>query len=347
MEIIWFSIVAVMIAMYVVLDGFDIGAGVTSVLVARSDEDKRKILQSIGPVWDGNEVWLLAGGGVLFFAFPKLYASSFQGFYLPLMVVLWLLMLRGISIELRNHIHSPIWAPFWDVVFGGASLLLAIFFGAALGNVVRGVPLDGRGDFFLPLWTNFNVGADPGILDWYTILVGVLAALTLTMHGALWVTMKTDGELAERSRRLSRATWLGVMVMTVIVTIATFAIQPIVLQSFDDRLWGYIFPVLAVAGLIGILMFGRHQEGETEAFLSSCLFIIGMLTSAAQGVFPYVLPAVTGAENGLTVYGTAAPAYGLQVGFAWWIPGMILTTWSFIFTYRRITGKVKLGELSH
>src|SRR5437867_12660959 len=142
METIWFCLVAVMIAMYVVLDGFDIGAGIIHLLVAKSDSERRLVLRSIGPVWDGNEVWLLAAGGTLYFAFPALYASAFSGFYLPLMMVLWLLILRGISIEFRSHVESPVWRPLWDVVFGGASTLLTIFFGAALGNVVRGVPLD-------------------------------------------------------------------------------------------------------------------------------------------------------------------------------------------------------------
>src|SRR5713226_6597240 len=140
MGTLWFCLVALMIAIYVLLDGFDLGAGGIHLLVAKSDEERRQVLRSIGPVWDGNEVWLLAAGGTLYFAFPVLYASGFSGFYLPLMIVLWLLVLRGISIEFRNHIESPVWAPFWDVVFTGASALLAIFYGAALGNVVRGVP---------------------------------------------------------------------------------------------------------------------------------------------------------------------------------------------------------------
>src|SRR5580700_2981521 len=156
MESLWFAIVAFMIAAYVVLDGFDLGAGVIYLTAARIPAERRAIMRAIGPVWDGNEVWLLAAGGTLYFAFPLLYASSFSGFYLPLMIVLWLLMLRGISIEVRNHTDSPVWKPFWDVIFAGASVLLAIDFGAALGNVVRGAPLDASGDFFLPLWTSFR-----------------------------------------------------------------------------------------------------------------------------------------------------------------------------------------------
>src|SRR5712664_2467019 len=137
MGTIWFCLVAIMITVYVLLDGFDLGAGAIHLLVAKTDAERRQVLASVGPVWDGNEVWLIAGGGTLYFAFPALYAASFSGFYLPLMMVLWLLMLRGISIEFRSHVESPVWRPLWDVVFGGASALLAIFFGAALGNVVR------------------------------------------------------------------------------------------------------------------------------------------------------------------------------------------------------------------
>src|SRR6201981_3734983 len=160
METAWFIIVSVMIAAYVVLDGFDLGAGIIYLVVAKSSDERRKVLRSIGPVWDGNEVWLLAAGGTLYFSYPQLYASAFSGFYLPLMMVLWLLMLRGIGIELRSRMDNPVWQGFFDVVFAGASALLAIFFGAALGNVIRGVPLRSDGYFFEALWTNWRVGPD-------------------------------------------------------------------------------------------------------------------------------------------------------------------------------------------
>src|ERR1700739_3366911 len=196
METLWFMIVAVMVSAYSVLDGFDLGAGAIYLAATNTHDDPRTILRAIGPVWDGNEVWLVAAGGTLYFAFPLLYASSFSGFYLPLMMVLWLLILRGTSIEFRNHIKSPVWIPFWDFFFSASSLLLAIFFGAALANVVRGVPLDQSGYFFEPLWTNFRLGEQTGILDWYTILVGVLALLALMMHGGIWVQMKTSGDVS-------------------------------------------------------------------------------------------------------------------------------------------------------
>ncbi len=169
METLWFCLIAVMIAAYVVLDGFDLGVGMVYLFIARTDDERKTVIKSIGPFWDGNEVWLLAAGGTLYFAFPVLYASSFSGFYLPLMMVLWLLILRGMSVEMRSHVDVDLWKQFADAVFAISSALLAIFFGAALGNVIRGVPLKADGYFFLPLWTNFTPQQDAGILDWFTI----------------------------------------------------------------------------------------------------------------------------------------------------------------------------------
>src|SRR5512140_2642659 len=207
MGFIWFWLVAIMIVMYVLLDGFDLGVGILHPFIAKTESERNISIRSIGPFWDANEVWLLAGGGTLYFAFPTLYAASFSGFYLPLMMVLWLLMLRGISIEFRSHVESPVWRALWDVVFGGASTLLTIFFGAALGNVVRGVPLDASGFFFLPLWTDFGVTGELGILDWYTVAIGLAAFVTLLLHGALWVAHKTDGPLEARCRLLALRAW--------------------------------------------------------------------------------------------------------------------------------------------
>jgi len=349
MEIIWLVIVAFMLTMYVLLDGFDLGAGALHLHVARSETERRTVIRSIGPVWDGNEVWILAAGGVLYLAFPLLYASSFSGFYLPLMIVLWLLILRGLSIELRNHIDSAIWKPLWDTAFCVASALLAVFFGAALGNVVRGVPLEPSGYFFLPLWSDFGFGPhgvhspQGGILDWYTILVGVLALLTLLQHGGLWLALKTEGELRNRSRRVADLSWWGVLVMVTVVTVATFRIQPQIAANFAAAPWGYVFPLASLAGLLGV-RFLRRPERERDAFLASCLYIFGMMSSAAFGIFPYVLPSSVDPDLGLTVYGVATSSYGLRIGLAWWIPAMILTAIYFVYSYRRFAGKVRLDE---
>jgi len=341
LPVIWFCIVAVMIAVYVVLDGFDLGAGIVHLGVARTDAERRAVLQSIGPVWDGNEVWLLAGGGALYFAFPALYASAFSGFYLPLMIVLWLLVLRGAAVEFRSHLDNPVWRPLWDVVFSFASALLAVFFGAALGNVVRGVPLDANGEFFLPLWTNFLPGPNPGILDWYTILVGVFALLTLTQHGALWVAYKTEREISARASQIARTAWYGVALLTVVVTAVSFSIQPHLADSFAALPAGYIFPALALAGLAGIFIFNRKQQ-ELKAFLSSGVYIIGMLTSVVFGVFPLVLPANSDPAYSLTIVNASAPAYGLQIGLMWFTPGILLALGYHVFLYRKFAGKVRV-----
>src|SRR2546423_630710 len=222
----WFLLVAIMITAYVVLDGFDLGAGALHLLIAKTDQERRTILRSIGPVWDGNEVWLIAGGGTLYFAFPLLYASGFSGFYLPLMIVLWLLIFRGIGIELRMHLESIVWRGFFDGCFGISSLLLTIFYGAALANVVRGVPLHQDGYFFLPLWTDWRVGPEPGVLDWYTVLAGMVALGALTLHGAHYVALKTEGEIKVRAHRTPTTLWPLLPVRTLPSTRAQVSIRP-------------------------------------------------------------------------------------------------------------------------
>jgi cytochrome d ubiquinol oxidase subunit II len=345
MGIIWFWLVAIMIATYVLLDGFDLGAGAIHLFVAKTDDERRQVLASIGPVWDGNEVWLIAAGGTLYFAFPALYASAFSGFYLPLMIVLWLLILRGASIEFRNHIRSAVWDPLWDFLFCVSSLLLAVFFGAALGNVVRGVPLDASGYFFEPLWTNFRLGEETGILDWYTILVGVLALVALMMHGGLWVQMKTRGGVNRRAGKLAGRAWWGVVALTALVTALTFQLQPQVKENFTTWPVGFVFPLLAVAGIAGVL-FELRKGDEGKAFLASSAYLAGMLTSVVFGVYPMVLPARNPAYS-LTIKSAKAADYGLKIGLAWWILGILLAAGYFTYVYRSFAGKVVVGKDSH
>ena len=303
------------------------------------------VLASIGPVWDGNEVWILAAGGTLYFAFPALYASGFSGFYLPLMIVLWLLILRGTSIEFRNHLHSAVWEPLWDFLFCASSLLLAVFFGAALANVVRGVPLDSSGYFFEPLWTNFALGEETGILDWYTILVGVLALMALMMHGALWVHLKTTGRVADRCAQITRRIWWVVVALTALVTAVTFKIQPQVKENLATYPWGLVFPSLAIAGLAGV-QFEVIKRDERKAFFASCAYLTGMLASVVFGLYPMVLPARNPIYS-LTVASAKASDYGLKVGLVWWFLGIILATGYFIYVYRNFAGKVSVGKDGH
>jgi cytochrome d ubiquinol oxidase subunit II len=342
METLWFYIVAVMIAVYVVLDGFDLGTGVLHLMVARNDSERRTVLQSIGPVWDGNEVWLLAGGGALVLAFPRLYASAFSGFYLPLMMVLWFLILRAISIEFRSHVNSPVWRPFWDVAFSLSSLLLAVFLGAALGNVVRGVPLGEDGYFFTPLWTSFRIsGNELGILDWYTVTVGVTSLLALTYHGAMWLILKTEGAVRDRTRRIAGLLWPLLLVFVALVTVFTFRIQPHVPERLNDLPLSYAFPLLALIGIVASRSFSGKGM-ELEAFLGSAVFLALMLVSVVFSLYPMVLPAAGNASASLTIHNASGPAYAMGVALLWWIPGMILVSIYTTYVYRQMRGKVKL-----
>jgi cytochrome bd ubiquinol oxidase subunit II len=342
-ETLWFILVALMVIAYVVLDGFDLGAGIISLSVARTHDERRLILRTIGPVWDGNEVWLLAAGGALFFAFPLLYASSFSGFYLPLMIVLWLFMLRGVGVELRSHVEDPLWWSFFDFLFSFSSLSLAIFFGAAVGNVVRGVPLDSEGYFFEALWTDFTVGPNPGILDWYTVLTGLLALATLTVHGAHYVALKTEGDLCYRARRVAALVWWALVLLTVLSLVASLYVRPQALDNFRLRPWGWLIPAVVAGSLIAMPLF-RARGKDWSAFLSSSVYITGTLSGAAFALYPTLLPASTDPSYSLTIHNAKTGAYSLRVGLIWWLVGIALAIGYFTFLYRFSRGKVRLDE---
>jgi len=342
MEILWFCIVVFMLAMYVLLDGFDLGVGIIHRLIGKTESERTLLIKAIGPVWDGNEVWLLALGGTLFFAFPKLYASSFSGFYLPLMIVLWLLMMRGIGIEFRHQIPNPMWKSFWDSMFSFSSILLSIFFGAALGNVIRGVPLNQDGYFFEPLWTTFTVVPESGILDWFTIIMGLIAFSTLTSHGAIYIALKTDGELQRRARNIAQFSWWAVLFFSAAAIVATTAIRPDVWRNYADHPWGNIFPVAGFVSLAGMFFYSKSGR-DARAFISSSVFIASMLSATAFALFPNLLTASTDPNLSLTVFNTAASGYGLSVGIVWLIFGMVLTAGYFIYVYRSFRGKVTVS----
>jgi cytochrome d ubiquinol oxidase subunit II len=338
-ETFWFILVDLMLTAYVVLDGFDLGAGVISLFVANSHEERSIVLQTIGPVWDGNEVWLIASGGALYFAFPMLYASSFSGFYLPLMIVLWLLMARGIGIELRAHVHDPLWWSAFDFLFSVSSLLLAVFFGAAIGNVMRGVPLDRDGYFFEALWTDFRPGPNPGILDWYTTTTGVLALAALSVHGAHYVAAKTEGAVNVRSRRFAAIGWPVLVILTIASLIETLSVRPGVLENFRRHSWGWIIPGIVVIGLVAMRLY-LIRGRDHAAFVSSTLYLAGMLGGAAFASYPVLLPATTDASYSLTIYNARTGDYSLRVGLIWWLAGIALAIAYFIFLYTNFRGKV-------
>lgn len=341
MGTLWFVLVALLIVTYVVLDGFDLGAGIIHLWAARKDYERQMILRAIGPVWDGNEVWLLAGGGTLYFAFPQLYASSFSGFYLPLMMVLWLLMLRGIGIEFRNHVEGPVWQKFFDALFSVSSMLLAVFFGAAIGNVVRGVPLGPDGYFFEPLWTNFRIGPHPGILDWYSVLIGLLAFAALTSHGALYVSTKTEGSLQQRAHRTAAWSWWSVAILTVLSLVASLKVRPTVIENFRLHPWGWAIPVIVLGSLFA-MFYLRVKQNDRVAFVASSVYLASMLGGAAFALYPNVLPSSARPELNLTIQNTLSGSYGLRVGLAWWLIGVVLALGYYIYLFRLFRGKVTL-----
>lgn len=341
---IWFWLLALVLAVYAVLDGFDFGVGMLHFVVAKNQAERDTLLRSIGPVWDGNEVWLVAAGGTLFGAFPALYATAFSGFYLPLMLVLWLLLFRALSIELRHYIDDLMWHQAWDAAFCGSSLLLALFFGAALGNLVRGLPLNEAGSFFEPLWTDFRVGETTGILDWYTLLVGLTATATLAQHGALWLVLKTDGDIAERASRLARRLWPVLLALTVLTTLASAAVQPQLVTNLSRYPLGLLWPFLAFAGLLGARLLASRSA--PRAFLASSAFVLGLVGSAAFAIFPNALSArVAGRE--LTLSAAAADEGTLMTMLCWWLPGIALAGAYSFFIYSRMPKVFTTGGEEH
>ncbi|HVH40938.1 MAG TPA: cytochrome d ubiquinol oxidase subunit II [Labilithrix sp.] len=341
---VWFFLVCSMFAAYVVLDGYDLGAGIVSPFVAKTDAQRRVVLHTILPFWDGNEVFLVAGGATLYLAFPRLFPAYVSGFYLPVMIVLWLLMGRGLGIEMRHKLDQPLWNQLWDGIFFLSSALLVLFFGAALGNLVRGVSVDAGGEFFAPLWTNFRIGDEVGILDWYTVLVGVTALAVLARHGALRIKARTsesdadERQVGERSARLAEQLLPANVVLLLAASIATFWVRPNVdsgLRAGPLALGASIVAgAIAAAGIACSAVLARRGR-FAAAFYGSSIAIVGMFSCACIGMYPYGLIARVPARSVLLVDAAAAP-YALGVGLAWWVPGMAAVVAYSIFAHRRL-----------
>ncbi len=341
-ETLWFVIVVMMFAVYAVLDGFDFGTGIIYLFVARTDEERQLVLKAIGPVWKGNEVWLVAGGGLLFLAFPKVFAAGFSGFYLALNLVLWFLIMRGLSIALRSHLRNPLWRTFWDAIFSVFNLLLAVVFGAALGNIIRGVPLGPDGYFFAALWTTFTPGPIPGILDWFTVFVGLLAVAMLAVHGANYLAIKTDAAVQTRARRIAdRGSWAVVLLALMAVPVLLF-VQPALQDGYVAHPVGCVLPLTVGAALFAAQYFRRRQR-DGAVFVSWSLFILGSVGSVAWGLFPNLLIAVEDPSSSLTIHNSAASSYGLRVGLVWFGIGISLVIGYTIWVYVSFRGKVEQG----
>jgi cytochrome bd ubiquinol oxidase subunit II len=317
---VWYTIVAVLFCGYVALDGFVFGVGILAPFVARTDGEREQVLAAIGPLWHGNEVWLLAAGGALFLAFPRALASGISGFYFAIMLVLWCLIGRGVAIKMRSLIADPLWRSAWDFVFAASSTLLAVFFGAAFGNIVRGVPLDTDGWFSLPLFTDFTAREPVGILDWFTILTGIFALLALAAHGALFLAWKTDGTVHERSRLAARRLWRTVVVLWPLVTVASHAVDPALFAGMRGRWLAPVVTLLAIAGIATVLV--RLPRGAgLGAFLGSCAFLVGIIGATAVSYFPVLLRASGGDALSITAYTGGGDASSLRVALRWFVIG--------------------------
>jgi cytochrome d ubiquinol oxidase subunit II len=324
METVWFVALAAMVTVYVVLDGFDLGAGALHLHLSRTDEERDQVTDAIGPVWNGNEVWLVAAGGVLFLAFPRAYAGAFSGLYFGMILVLWLLIGRGLALELRHQLDSPLWRSACDAVFSLSSLALAAVLGVAIGNVVRGVPLNAEGYFQLPLFSMLNP---------YALLVGVFGLVVLSVHGATFLSYRARGAVRERAVRTARRLWPLEALLFAGLVAPTWAVREQMLTNLWERPWTLPLPVIAAAALVAILVL-LHRERFGAAFAASAAFIAGLLATMAAGLYPYLLPAREGAAHGLTLHNAAAGDYALQVAIVWWGVGMLLAAAYFVHAYR-------------
>lgn len=342
MNALWYAIVSMMLSVYVVLDGFDFGAGILHLFVARKDEERRQVLKAIGPFWNGNEVWLIASGGLLVFAFPRVYAAGFSGFYLPLMMVLWLLILRGISIEFRSKEENPLWRTFWDSTFFASSLLMGVILGAALGNVVRGVPINSDGYFHGSLFTNFAPGTKPGVLDWYTVSVGIFATLVLAGHGALYLTWKTAGIVHDRSLFVSKGLWFAILFFGVLITYLTTLVRPELYGSLLSRPWTWLFAVV-IAGSLVVIAWAMKRKRELTAFFASSCFILALLAATAAGMYPNMLISTVNSAYNLTAVNSSVGIKTLRIGLMWWIPAMVLAISYFVRLFGAFAERIPLS----
>jgi cytochrome bd ubiquinol oxidase subunit II len=337
MEAVWYFIVGAMLTAWAVLDGFDFGVGVVHRIVARTEEERGRVLAAIGPVWDGNEVWLIAAGGVFLFAFPRAYAVAVSGMYLALVMVLWLLVFRGIAIELRGQIAHTLWRSGWDGMFTFASTVMAFVAGVALGNIVRGMPIGPTGWFHLDLFA--LGGRRVAAIDGYTGLIGLLAVVVLAAHGATYLAWKTDGPLRDRSLSIARTAWMVAVVLALGATIATGRVRPTIFAALVQRPWLWPLPLLAaLSPAVALREIARGRE--LRAFLASCAFIASLLLVTAGVLYPVLLPSTVDAAYDLDVYSASSGHHGLEVGLAWWIPGIALAVLYFVTLFWSMRGKV-------
>jgi len=336
LAVIWFILIFVLLAGYAVLDGFDLGVGALH-LLAKDEHERRVSINSIGPVWDGNEVWLLTAGGALFAAFPAVYATVFSGFYVALMLVLAALMFRAVSMEFRGKVDSARWRTAWDYAFAISSLLLPVLFGVALGNILRGVPLAADGTYS---------GTFLGLLNPYAVLVGVLTLETFVMHGAVFLFGKAEGRLQARNRQYALIGWAIFIALFVTTTIASHWAAPALYADFSSNIAAWLFLALIAAGVI-VLPLALLSHRNKTAMLASCTIVGGLMGLAGAGLFPRLLPSITDPSASLTIYNASSTPRTLTAMLVIALIGMPLVIGYTAFIYKAFRGKVVLSEDSY
>jgi len=333
---IWFLLVGVLMIGYAILDGFDLGVGVLS-LFAKSPEERRIHMNAIGPVWDGNEVWLLTGGGALFAAFPPVYATVFSGFYLALMLLLFALIARAVSLEFRSKVDSPGWQRFWDRAFGIGSLLPAVLFGVAFGNILRGVPVTEEG-----MWD----GSFLGLLNPYSILIGVVTLVLMVTHGAAWMAMKTDGELCDRMKAWSVRGFYAFVILYGLATILTAIVSP---WLFEGLLGHPVFWLLValMTGAVFVFPLMTKKDRPVAAFLATSTMMLSGIGFAALSLFPRLVPSSLDLDWSLTIYNASSTERTLTVMLIIALIGMPFVIGYTFVIYRAFKGKVVIEDTSY
>jgi len=338
---IWYGILAFMLTYYVVQDSRNFGAAILHLIVARTPAERLQVLTTVAPVYSWHEVWLVGFGGTLFLAFPQIYATSFSSYYLALFLILWCFILRGVTLEVRGEFDDRMWRSFWDFAFAFSNVLLAILFGAALGNIVRGVPLDSNGEFAMAFFTDFGVRGNVGLLDWYTISVSIVCLVVATAHGANYLTIKTDGPVHFRSATIARWLWSAIPFLFAIILVETIYVRPGLFPGMmrNPVAWAGIALFLTAAAT---LYTGLRQHLEQRVFCGSSLLIASVLITGAAAIFPEILHSTFGPENSLTVYSSAASMKSLKLALIWW-PFALMLAWFYSrFIARHYSGRVKI-----
>ena len=336
----WFAILCFMLTVFVVLDGWNIGAGIVHHLIARNDSERRLVIASLGPYWSWHEVWLVSFGGVLFVAFPVALATTLPGFYLAIMMLLWSLILRGMAVEIGGHLCDPLWRSFWDVVFTLSSGLLALLIGVGLGNLIRGVPLGtAGGDFWMPLFTNFSPYGQVGLIDWYTLLTGAFTVAALGAHGAAYVALKTTGPVNRQATTWAKRLWLLTVILLFAVTIGTAALRMELFTGMLSNPFCWFGGGLVVVGGITLLR-GLLNVHEQQTFFGGCALIIALFMCGAAGSYPIMLHSTLDPAASLTASQAAINA-SLGTALLWWPLSLILAITYFMLFMRVYAGKVQ------